>query len=95
MSYNSMGVGHSGTDTSVLSAQAISSKAEVCREEVIEILRVMGNPLTASEIAELSDYPELTIRPRLTELKNDGRVVDSGVRRPGNYHRPMIAWRLA
>ncbi|MCG7628951.1 hypothetical protein MHM88_14160 [Epibacterium sp. MM17-32] len=95
MSYNSMGVGHSGTDTSVLSAQAISGHAADVRSAVIETLKLMAEPLTTPEITDLLGYPECTVQPRVSELKRDGLVVDSGVRRVGRFGRPVIAWSLA
>lgn len=92
MSYNHMGVGFGGTDTSALAAAQISNKAAIVREDVLETLRVMGEPLTTPEITDLLAYPECTVQPRVSELKRDGLIRDSGVRKMGRFGRPVAAW---
>lgn len=94
MTYPEMGVGHSGTDTSAMAAASFGSRAEIARAAIVQTLQEYGAPLAASELTDLVDFPELTVRPRLSELRNDGLIVDSGIRRPGRYGKLTITWSL-
>lgn len=48
--------------------------------------------MTADEIAGVSGDEEYLIRPRLTDLKNAGRVVETGERRMGNRKIRNTVW---
>lgn len=54
----------------------------LARERVFNCLQACG-PKTGSEIAALTGISILTVRPRLSELKRDGKVKASGQRRDG------------
>lgn len=66
--------------TSREAALAMNSEAGILRERCMGALRRRG-PLTADEIADELGRSVLAVRPRLSELKRDGRVVDTGDRR--------------
>lgn len=73
--------GHKGTiETGKLAADAFRSKLAPRRAEVIEHLRQNG-PATAEDIAEATGRHWYVVRPRISELKALGLVIDTGLRR--------------
>lgn len=78
--------GHQGGDTDVDAAHDIedSGAAETLRKQVIELMRKHPLGLTADEAAAKMDVDILSIRPRFTELKIRGYLVDTGWRRPSS-----------
>jgi predicted transcriptional regulator len=78
------------TDTSREAAE--TTNAATLRAKV---LRVLANgPLTADECAAAMRCPILSIRPRLSELRELGKVEDSGERRFNSSGKRAIVWRL-
>lgn len=75
--------GHQGGDTDRAAAQKIedSGRGATLRERVENLLRHTPNGLTADEAAYELGESILAIRPRFTELKRDGILVDRGERR--------------
>ena len=51
--------------------------------------------MSSHEIAEVLNLPEVTVRPRLSELKNDNKIVDSGERGETPWGKKCIKWRSA
>lgn len=84
--------GYRLTDTSYAAAQAID--APTLRSKVLDVLARVG-PLTADQCSVALSIDKLSIRPRLTELKALGKVIDSGQRRPNSSGKRAIVWRLA
>ena len=60
-----------------------------------EILAVMGDrPMTAREIAYALGFNDLNaVKPRLTELKNEGKVIVVGKARDNVTKRKVAVWR--
>lgn len=83
--------GYRPTDTSMAAAQSIDSKT-LQRLVVAELSKAPG---TADEIAGRLGRNILSIRPRLTELKLEGKVVDTGMRRPNASGRSAAVFKLA
>jgi predicted ArsR family transcriptional regulator len=84
--------GHRGTDTSRAAAEIIP--ASLLRGKVLEAFQRNGE-MTADECAERLCASILSIRPRCTELRNMGKLVDTGSRRPNASGRSAIVWRVA
>lgn len=95
MPYTQTGVGYSNTDTSIAAAAAIEPRAGTIKAQVLAAFHDNPFPLTADEVAILLDLEFITVRPRVTELGNDGRLRDSGSRKIGRFGKPQIAWELA
>lgn len=92
----SLGYPHSpayrvGSDTSFAAAESVD--ANTLRAKVLEAL-AMG-PATADECAARLGISILSARPRLTELKRMGRIIDTGTRRPNASGRSAAVFRLA
>lgn len=64
------------------------------RDRTHDALRRFG-PSTADELAEKMRASILTIRPRVSELARDGKITDTGARRPSISGKPSIVWKLA
>lgn len=81
------------TDTSLAAAESVAETAETLREAVFGwILLRKGGGSTADETAEALDLSILTVRPRVSELRAQGRIVDSGERRTNASGRRAIVW---
>jgi len=79
-------------ETSKQAAKAIKSRADTLRELVLEKYRL--GSATADEIAAKLGESVLTIRPRVAELHKQGKLVDTGVRRPNESGHSATVWRL-
>lgn len=66
-------------ETSAQAAAQIRSRAETLREAVLDLIR--HNNYTADEAANFLGEAILSIRPRLSELRQQGLIEGSGIRR--------------
>ncbi|MBS3648723.1 winged helix-turn-helix transcriptional regulator [Pseudaminobacter sp. 19-2017] len=83
------GIGHQNTDTS-FAAMPSTANAKSMRQRVLELLR--EEPMTCDEVAEALKLSPLSVRPRITELRNAGIVVDSGERKKLRSGKTGIIW---
>ena len=67
--------------------------ASVLRGKVLRIYELRG-PCTADEAAEALHTSILSIRPRVTELKALGKLVDTGIRRPNASGRSAAVLKV-
>lgn len=75
--------GYKRAGTSKEAAQAVQSSTALLREQVLaEIVAAGANGLTPDEVADLIGRSVLGVRPRVSELKRLGKVIDTGRRRP-------------
>lgn len=92
MPYMDNGVGYQKTDTSRDAAASV--KPRNLREAVLGILSA-GNRMTTEEIADALEKPYVSVQPRLSELRNDGKVIDTGARRLSKWGKQAIVWGKA
>ena len=83
--------GHKVSGTSAESAAKIAGKAPILREKCLAALQ--GRQMTADEVAEACGETILAIRPRMSELKRAGEIMDSGDRRPNVSGHRAIVWK--
>lgn len=85
--------GHKGRETGIASAELIekSGRASRLRDRVLAAIKVKA--MTADECAEQLGESVLSIRPRLSELAGQGKLMDTGVRRDNASGRSAIVWR--
>lgn len=95
MPYEPEGPGWKQGETSAQAAADMAPKAATLRQMALEALREADEPLTADEVAARLRMDRLSIRPRLTELKNLGRVVDSGQRGTTLAGKSAVKWKIA
>lgn len=86
------GPGWKGTDTSKEAASGVKLSAARYRTMTFNMLREHG-PMTADEVAKALNLSVLTIRPRVSELRNAGRIADTGERRKNISGRNAAVWR--
>ncbi len=65
------------------------------RSKVFAYLTEHPAGATADEIAAELNYSILTIRPRVSELNKQRRIIDSGLRRRNASGRNAIVWVTA
>ena len=95
MPYTQDGIGYQKTDTSRAAARSNYPGKLTARDRVLQLLQKMPLSMSSHEIAEGLNLPEVTVRPRLSELKNDNKIVDSGERGETPWGKKCIKWRSA
>ena len=83
--------GFKRTDTSREAAEKVD--AATLRGKVLATIGREG-PLTADEVAAKLRLSILSVRPRCTELRELGKLEDSGIRRANVSGRRAIVWQL-
>ena len=87
--------GHRKVKTSVKSANDINKKLKRLQKVVlIELGKVYPEGLTGSEIANRTGYSILSIRPRTTELKLQGLIIDTEKTRKNEGGKSEIIYQL-
>jgi predicted ArsR family transcriptional regulator len=69
------------------------SRVKRTRLAILDLLR--RGPLTADALAERLDLPILYVRPRVSELVSQERIVASGERAPNASGRLAHKWKSA
>lgn len=82
---------HRGQDTSIAAAADAAIDAKQLRGLALEHIR--KTPSTADEVADALGKSVLSIRPRITELKNLGKIVDTGDRRKNTSGKSAKVWK--
>lgn len=86
--------GHKGGETSAQAAVEMAPTAGRVRTMVIEALHLYGDA-TPDEVAQRLGLSILTVRPRFSELKAQGRIVDTGRRHRNVSGKAAKVWRLS
>jgi len=87
--------GHRGIRTSIVSAEDTDKRISRLHKQVlIELAKVFPKGLTGSEIADKTQRNLLTIRPRTTELKHQGLIIDTEKDRKNENGKPEIIYKL-
>jgi len=84
--------GSKTTGTSMSAAMDMAQQAPLLRDRALALIRTRG-PLTADEVAGHMSESVLTVRPRISELKRQGKIEDSGTRRLNNSGKMATCWR--
>lgn len=88
--------GHRGnSDTGIAAAQSMIPFVGTIRNRVLAVVAVAGlTGAIGDEVGDALDLLPHQVRARLSELRRDGKVADSGKRRKGASGRSGIAWVL-
>jgi len=87
--------GHRGIRTSIIAAEDTNKTLRRLHKQVIiELSKVFPKGLTTSELANKINRNLLTIRPRTTELKHQGLIVDTEKDRKNENGKPEIIYKL-
>jgi predicted ArsR family transcriptional regulator len=79
-------------DTRRAAYEQIAPSTSHLRSRVLAALATHG-PMTADQCAVSLNIDRLAIRPRFTELKAAGLIVDTGTRRANSSGRTATVWR--
>lgn len=79
-------------ETSYDAAAAMEPAARTLRYAALR--RLASRSLTADELAAEMGESILTIRPRMSELRTLGMIVDTGDRRLNSSGRRAVVWRV-
>ena len=82
------------SDTRRGAHDAIQGRAANLRAKALDLI-LNGPGLTAEEVAGILEETVLAIRPRITELRKSGFIIDTGQRRRNTSGRPAAVWRAA
>ena len=80
--------------TSIQAANDMQPKASRLRGLCIDALIDYGN-MTPDETAAFLGFDKLSIRPRFSELKAMGEIVDTGERRSNDSGKKAIVWAIS
>ena len=87
--------GHRGVRTSIASAEDINKQLSRLKKMVLlELSKVFPNGLTGTEIANKTRKSILSIRPRTTELKLQGLIIDTEETRKNDAGKSEIIYKL-
>lgn len=78
--------------TSERAAADMRGRAPTLRERALQAIKLAPGGLTADEVAALIGATVLAVRPRITELSLDGKIVDTGRERPNASGKKAIVW---
>lgn len=91
--YGDGGAGHRGVDTSIAAAEAIDLNLPRLQKAVLAVIRAAGSRgATCDEVAQALGWVRWRVRPRTSELRRDGRIMDSGGRRDSLAGIASIVW---
>ena len=86
--------GYQKTDTSKAAANDMRPKKALLHRIVLDALRDFGD-MTTHEICSVTSKDYDAIQPRTSELREIGKISDSGIRRRTPKGKASIVWRLA
>lgn len=90
---NNEQVGYQPIDTSLDAAIAGEKTAPILRTMILNFLRQTSKGWTSEEIAHRLDLDYRSVQPRLSELRDAGKVYDTGTRRMSERNRLIIVWK--
>jgi predicted ArsR family transcriptional regulator len=89
-----MDLPHNGTATSAAAAESMRSSAATIAQRIHDFLLTRGEAgATADQIEQALGLSGNTVRPRLVEMREDGRVVDSRLIRRTRAGRAAKVWQ--
>tara|TARA_R110001592_G_scaffold350801_1_gene647240 strand:- start:262 stop:657 length:396 start_codon:yes stop_codon:yes gene_type:complete len=87
--------GHRGVRTSIISANDTNKKLSRLKKQVlIELGKVYPKGLSTTQLADKTKISLLTVRPRTTELKLQGLIIDTEKDRKNDNGKPEIVYKL-
>ena len=95
MPYTEQKIGYQNTDTSKAAARSNYPGKLTAKDRVLQLLQKVPNELTTEEISDVLQIPYPTVQPRLSELQNENKVVDSGERGKTKWGKSCIRWTTA
>ena len=94
MGYNEDDIGFQDNDASELAAQFNAAGKVTLREQVKQLF-IDNKRLTAEQVSNLLQRAEISVKPRITELKNEGVIQNSGERVVGKWGTSITVWEVS
>ncbi len=86
---------HNGTATSIAAAKAVMPRAGTIRERIYQLIaRQKLRGMTADEVEFGMAMSGDTVRPRLIELRREGRIYKSDTTRPTRKGQQAVVYMV-
>jgi len=92
MGYDDNDIGYQSQDTSRQAARHNAEGKVTLRDQVRQLFNYNDN-LTVVDVCRMLGREKISVQPRVTELKNENFLEDSGLRKTGPYGTNIIVWR--
>ena len=89
--YSDKGIGYRENDASKDAANFNVQGQLTIRQQVAELFDKHGR-LTVEQVSHLLNKPEISVQPRVTELKNCGYLRNSGEKEMGKWGTKITLW---
>jgi predicted HTH transcriptional regulator len=91
MPYNQSKIGYKQNRSSKQAADFNQEGKLTIRYQVLELFKEHGE-LTNEQVSQLLNKPEISVQPRISELKNAGVISDSGKKAMGKWGTSITIW---
>lgn len=85
--------GWQATDTSMQAAIDMKPRKQRLQDIVMDCLEWSPRGLTTEEVCERTHQHYKALQPRFSELRAEGKIIDSGKRRKGASGKNIIVWQ--
>lgn len=87
---------HRGVETSILAGKKAGRNSAENKKKILQSLKTdFPDGATSYEMADFLKKDHAGIQPRVSDLRHEGLVVDSGKTRPNHKGNKAIVWVLA
>ncbi len=91
MPYNQSKIGYQQNRSSKQAADFNKEGKLTIRYQVLELFKEHGE-LNSEQVSQLLNKPEISVKPRITELKNAGVICNSGKKAMGKWGTSITIW---
>jgi len=91
--YTDEKIGYQKNDASKEAASFNKNGKITIREQVLELFHERKE-LTVEQVSKIMNRAEISVQPRISELKNAGLVADSGKKAMGKWGTSITIWKL-
>lgn len=93
MPYTDEKIGYQKNDASKEAASFNKNGKITIRAQVLELFHERKE-LTVEQVSKIMNRAEISVQPRISELKNAGLVADSGKKAMGKWGTSITIWKL-
>lgn len=93
MPYNSNQIGYQNNEASFEASQFNTDGKLTLREQVLKLFE-QHKELTVEQVSNLLQRPEISVQPRVSELKTLGLIQNSGRKKMGKWGTSVTIWEL-
>jgi len=93
MAYDENGIGHAENEASKEAAKFNASGKITLRSQVRHLFSE-HKKLTVEQVANLMNKAEISVQPRVSELKNSGFLKNSGRTKTGKWGTQITIWEI-